>query len=193
MWLMPQADASGYSSTAYNEQIADNLRVRDTPQQFLTALYTAGGDQTYYAAYDEHEARLNGLGDNTTGIDNEYNRWSNYIQTLKVQQPTWFANTTIFSPAAQAQAEQTIQQLKEMEAAGKFPKTQQSSLVKQLLTQYDQAMTEYAQANTAYNYSSQVSYVRDQWSAYLKQMKSTYPSLSPLINSVFSGAMYQTT
>ena len=193
MWLMPQAKTTGYSSTAYNEQIADNLRTRDTPQQFLTQLYVAAGDQTYYAAYDEHAKILAGAGNNSGQLDNEYNRWSAYVQTLKQQQPTWFANTTLFSPNAQAQATQTISQLQEMFAAGKAPKTQQSSLVQQLLGQYVQAMQKFAAANTAYNYTSQVAYVRDQWNAYLKQMKSQYPELSPLINSVFSGAMYQTT
>lgn len=193
IWLMPQAKTTGYSSTAYNEQIADNERVRDTPQQFLDKLYTAGGDQTYYAAYAEHKAILSGLGSNSGSIDNEYNRWSAYILQLEKQQPTWFANTTLFSPTAQSQAQQTVIQMKDIFAAGKAPKTPQSTLVQGLLNQYDVAMQKYAQANTSYSYTSQVAYVRDQWNAYLKDMKSSYPELSPLINSVFSGAMYQTT
>jgi hypothetical protein len=192
IWLMPQAlTKDPYSQTAYNEQIADGLRVKDTPQQFLDALYTAAGDQTYYAALAEHEAVINSLGQgSSTAKDAEYAKWDQYVQQLQIQQPTWFANSSIFSAQKQAQEQQTIVQLQDLLASPLAPKGKQTDLVKQVMAQYNVAAEQYAQAQVSSSYTTAIATVREQWTAYLHQMEAAYPQIAPMLKSVFSGIFY---
>lgn len=191
IWLMPQAlTKDPYSQTAYNEQIADGLRIKDTPEQFLTALYTAAGDQTYYAAYSEHKAALTAAGQDSTALDAEYNKWDTYVDALAKQQPTWFANTSLFSPDKEIQAQNTVTQLTNIIASGQAPDNSQTTLVKGLLSSYQAASQAMVNANQQYDYTSAVSKVREQWAAYLSSMKVQYPQVAPLISSVFSGLLY---
>ena len=187
MWLMPQSSNDQYSSTAYYEEIANGLRLRDTPSQYLNAIYTAAGDQTYYAALAQHEAALQAAGTGTQAETAEYAKWDAYMQTFEAQHPIWWASYSSGQRASDAQ--QSINQLTEIFNKGLEPKTQQSVDVGSLLAAYQQAESAYIQAGSASDYSTAQAQVRDQWIAYTNGLAAQEPQLASVISSVFRDAL----
>ena len=190
LWLMPQLTDSKYSPTVYNEQIAQGLRVKDTPDQFLNALYVAAGDNVYYAGLAIHEQRLAAMGNNAMAKNDEYNAWNQWVTTLEKQHPVWAEDH--LSPTKQVNRMQTIQTLQAVYAAGDAPNTTQSSQVYQLLQNYQQAAAEFAAAGNQTSYSAQLSgqkAVQDAWIAYADNLETAVPSLKPIIQSVFKEAL----
>jgi hypothetical protein len=187
LWLMPQLKNAQYSPTVYNEQIAQGLRVKDTPQQFLNALYVAAGDDMYYDGLTVHEAALTAAGNNETAKNAEYDTWDAWVAQLEKQYPVWAENFT--SGTRQTNSQQAIQTLTQVFAEGAAPKDEQSSLVEQLLGQYQTAAAAYQQAGTTSNYSSAQSKVSDSWIAYLDSTATQWPQLKPIIQSVFKEAL----
>ena len=187
LWLMPQLKDSQYSPTVYNEQIAQGLRVKDTPQQFLNALYVAAGDDLYFDGLKVHEAALTAAGNNSTAKNAEYDTWDAWVTQLEKQYPVWAENFT--SGTRQTNAQQTIQSLAQIFNDKAAPDDEQSSLVKQLLTQYVGAAAAYQQAGTQSNYYSAQAAVSDSWVAYCDSLETQWPQLKPIIQSVFKEAL----
>jgi hypothetical protein len=185
MWLMPNITNDTYSSTAYYEEIASGLRVRDTPQQYLNALYTAAGDQTYYAALTQHENILSGLPAGSQAANTEYARWSAYMQQLQKQQPIWWASYN--SGQRQSDAQRSINELTELYAQGTAPatKTAQGRAVGALLSAFQQAEASYVQAGTQEDYSTAQKQVVAQWQSYVDALAQQEPQLASVVASVF--------
>jgi hypothetical protein len=187
LWLMPQLKDAQYSSTVYNEQIAQGLRVKDTPAQFLNALYVAAGDDLYYDGLSVHEAALTAAGNNNTAVNAEYANWDAWVQQVEKQYPVWAENFT--SGVRQTNAQQAIQKLTQVFKDGEAPKGEQSTLVDALLQQYQTAAAAYQQAGTKSDYYSAQSRVSDSWIAYLDNVAVARPALKPIIQSVFKEAL----
>lgn len=189
MWLMPQMgkSAATYSPAVYNEQLAQGIRAKRAPADFLTALYVAAGNATYYAGLSQHEAALDAIGNNNVAKSAEYTTWDNYVNQLEQQAPVWA--TDHLSGDRYVQRQQTIKQLRTIFAEGKAPAGTQSTLVKQLLDQFDIAQADYQNATQQWNYTSAESAVNDQWEAYTSQLATAQPALAPIITSVFKDAL----
>lgn len=194
LWLMPQLSDTKYSPAVYNEQIAQGLRVKDTPQEFLNALYTAAGDSQYYAGLTIHESALQAAGKNSAAVNTEYNAWNAWVAQLQKQNPVWAEQH--FSANRQTTSQQSIQQLTKMFNDNAAPPGQQTDLVKGLLENYNQAATDYATAGNQSSYSTQLSdqkKVNDAWIQYLDQQEIDTPALKPVIQAVFKTALKVTT
>jgi hypothetical protein len=189
-WLMPQLTNEQYSPTVYNEQIAQGQRVKDTPEEFLNAIYTAAGDNTYYAGLTIHESALAAMGSNSQAKDAEYSNWNNYVATLQKQNPVWAE--TYFSAAKQTNSQQVIQGLTTMFQKGDAPAGPQTNLVAWLLGQYEAAAADYGAAGQGTSYSTEQyaqSQVNDNWIQYLDGVETSTPALKPIIQSVFKDAL----
>ena len=190
MWLMPQLTDSKYSPTVYNEQIAQGLRVKDTPDQFLNSLYVAAGNNVYYAGLTIHENNLAAAGNNSVAKNAEYNSWNQWVTTLEKQHPVWAED--YLSPTKQVNRMQAIQTLQSVYAAGDAPQTAQSDLVYQLLQNYQQAAAEFQAAGNQRSYSTQLTdqkAVQDAWIAYTDNLETAVPALKPIIQTVFKEAL----
>jgi hypothetical protein len=190
LWLMPQLKDAKYSATVYNEQIADGLRVKDTPAEFLDALYYAAGNAIYYKNYAIFEKALAAAGNDSTAKNDEYDNWNAFTTQLKAQFPVWASQ--YYSPNRIINATDAVTKLKAIFAAGEEPKDQQSAGVEALLKSYDVASTQYAQAGVGVSYSTQQyqqSRVMDAWDNYLENTATAYPYLKPVIQSVFMNAL----
>lgn len=187
LWLMPQLKDAQYSPTVYNEQIAQGLRVKDSPQQFQNALYVAAGDDMYYDGLTVHEAALTAAGNNSTAVNAEYDNWDAWVTQLEKQYPVWAENFT--SGNRQTNSQQSIQTLTQIFKDGKEPNDEQSSLVEQLLVQYQAAAAQYQQAGSTTDYYSAQSKVSDSWIVYADQTATQHPQLKPIIQSVFKEAL----
>jgi hypothetical protein len=194
LWLMPQLKDEKYSATVYNEQIAQGLRVKDTPQQYLTQLYVAAGDDIYYKGLDSFEAALQSVGSNSAEKNALYNKWDAYVKQLAVQYPVWHDDFT--SGTRQDNALQAISNLQQIYAAKEAPNDEQSTLVKQLLDAYDSISTEYHNAGNGVSYTEQLSNqskISTTWINGLNRVATAYPQLKPIIQSVFKNALKVTT
>jgi hypothetical protein len=187
LWLMPQLSSNAYSPTVYNEQIAQGLRVKDSPQQFQNALYVAAGDDMYYDGLTVHEAALTAAGNNSTAVNAEYDNWDAWVTQLEKQYPVWAENFT--SGNRQTNSQQAIQTLTQIFKAGQAPAGEQSSMVEQLLANYQTAAAAYQQAGTTTDYYSAQAKVSDSWIAYVDQIATQHPQLKPIIQSVFKEAL----
>lgn len=54
-WLFPQDDVQEFEGAAYNEQVANNLRKRRTPEEFMTEFYRKQGSIEYFKMKTEYE------------------------------------------------------------------------------------------------------------------------------------------
>lgn len=190
LWLMPQLRNSQYSPTIYNEQIAQGLRIKDTPDQFLAALYVNAGNNLYYDALTIHEAALTAAGKSSVAVNAEYDNWNSYVTQLEQQNPVWAEN--FLSPDKQLNRQNAIKQLTAMFATGDAPPGPMTHDVQYLLQQYDQAAAEYQLAGTAPTYSLQLSEqkkVSDNWIQYVTNLETEMPQLKPVINGVFKEAL----
>ncbi len=190
MWLMPRPTDAKYSAQAYLNEIADGLRVRDTPEQYLKALYTENGNQTYYAALNIHEQAVQAATGNSGALSQEYAKWGAYMQTLQKQQPIWWAAYN--GGTRQSDAQRSINELQDIFAKGLAPAGQQSDDIGSLLADYQNAEQAYMQAGTLPNYSSAQKKIRDQWIIYVNQLAQDKPNLAGIISSVFREALTYT-
>lgn len=190
LWLMPQLKDAKYSPAIYNEQIADHLRQRDTPQQFLNQLYIAAGDSVYYKNLAIFEQELTAAGKDSTAKNAAYDNWNAFVAQMAKQYPVWYQDFS--GNDRQSNALNTIQNLQQIFASGQAPPGEQTDGVKVLLNSYEVAATEYQQAGTGKSYSTQQydqSQVSHAWTTYLDQTAASYPNLKPIIDTVFKNAL----
>jgi hypothetical protein len=190
LWLMPQLSNAKYSPTVYNEQIAQGLRVKDTPQQFLNQLYIAAGDNLYYEGLTVHENALAAAGNDSAAKNEEYNAWDAWVKQVGAQYPIWYENFQSGTQAANTR--DAITTLTKVFNDNAAPAGEQTDLVKALLEQYQTAAAAYSQAGNQSSYSTQLSdqsKVNDSWIQYLDTLETQVPALKPIIQSVFKSAL----
>jgi hypothetical protein len=190
LWLMPQLSDAQYSSSIYNTQIAQGLRVKDTPDQFLAALYVNAGNDQYYAALSIHENALAAAGNNSTAANAEYDNWNNYVTKLEAQNPVWAED--FLSANKQLNRTNAIATLTKIFDKGEAPPGQMSDDVEFLLNQYNQAAANYQAAGSQATYSLQLASqkaVNDGWINYLDTLETQMPQLKPIIQGVFKEAL----
>ena len=195
MWLMPQLSNNKYDPSVYNEQIAQGLRVKDTPAQFLNALYTAAGDNIYYAGLTLHENAIASMGDNSAAKNAEYNSWNQWVTLLQKQNPVWAEEH--FSANRQTNAQQVIAGITQMINTGDAPVSTQTTDVTFLLEQYQLAAANYQQVGSmGTSYSAQQAAqaaVNSNWVKYLDTLEVAKPNLKPIIQTIFKGALVTAT
>jgi hypothetical protein len=190
LWLMPQQSDTKYSSTVYNEQVADGMRVRETPAEHLDQLYIAAGNAVYYKNLAIFENALAGAGKDSTAKNAEYNTWDRFVAQLGQQYPIWYDNFK--SPDKYTNANQAITTLNTIFDKGDAPAGPQSAGVESLLKSFAIISTQYNQAGVGVSYSTQQyqqSQVSDEWTNYLETTATDYPALKPVIQTVFMHAL----
>ena len=190
LWLMPQLTDATYSPTIYNEQIAQGLRLKDTPDQFLAALYTNAGNNLYYSALKIHESALTAAGNNTRAVNAEYDNWNSYVATIQKQNPVWAEN--FLSANQQLNRQNAIKQLTAIFDDGNAPPGPMTDSVEFLLNQYNQAAANCQAAGQEPTYSMQLAEqkkVNDGWIAYVTDLETSQPQLRAVINGVFKEAL----
>ena len=191
---MPQLTNSVYSPTIYNQQIAEGLRIKETPDQFLKALYVNAGNNLYYDALTVHENALTAAGNSSIAKNQEYDAWNSYLLQLQRQNPVWAED--FLSANKQLNRQNAIQQLTAMYNSGDAPAGPQTDAVGFLLNQYYQAAANYQAAGNLTDYSLQLSEqkrVNDSWIQYVTTLETEQPALKPIINGVFKEALVNKT
>lgn len=185
-WLIPQPKASDpFSAAAYNEQMAQRMRMQKTPDQFYQDLYTAAGNHQFYDVdkkeYDKQLAALQAAGDKT-GIAALRSQFSDYLLNFGKQNPIWWNNFN--SEDRKHNRALAIDGLNEMVKRGVMPKGQQTEDIRGLLGDYEEYQLQLVTANAQYGKGSQQK-VKDDWDKYMDFLKTQKPNLAPAIDQIF--------
>ena len=187
---MPQSLSDQYNSVAYSQQVADGLRFRDTPEQFVNNIYAAQFAQQYFQGYDQLTTLLAANKGNTPMINQLYSKWDAFQSFLRTQNPVGYQTFTDNNKGLTAGA--VISGLRRAFQDGTAPPGPQTTRVKSLLSVFDQVENAYVQAGTQSNYSSAQSSIRAQWQVYCQLVAKEIPQLEPVIASVFRDALTST-
>ena len=190
LYLMPQSLSDKYNSVAYSQQVADGLRFRDTPEQFVNNIYAAQFAQQYFQGYDQLTTLLAANKGNTPMINQLYSKWDAFQSFLRTQNPVGYQTFTDNNKGLTAGA--VISGLRRAFQDGTAPPGPQTTRVKSLLSVFDQVENAYVQAGTQSNYSSAQSSIRAQWQVYCQNVAKEIPQLEPVIASVFRDALTST-
>lgn len=177
-WLMPQLADTKYSPAVYNEQLAQGVRVKRTPQEFLNALYIASGNYQYYNLdRPSYEKALASGNYSATALSSDF---SAFTKTLGAQNPIWYDDFQ--SVDRQTRRVQTIDELGTM-LNGKNPPTGgMATEVRGLVNDYNTYRNAITQkVGTTKELSTD-------FQAYLLGIIKQSPELAPVILSVFGPA-----
>lgn len=194
IYLMPQLTDTKYNSTIYNEQLAQGLRAKLSPDQstqdgalpsYINQLYIAAGNAQFYGPngpYTKYLASINGL---TPGekYPLEQSFYNTTLPAFQKQNPIWGAYYTA-DPKSQDR-EQAVSQLQDMFRAGNAPAGPLTDEVKTLLDgyqNYQQQITYGTQDNFA---GESQSAIKDAWSGYLQNITVAHPELRAFVQGVF--------
>ena len=190
LYFMPQLKNGTYSAEVYNEQIAQSLRTKYTPQEYLNQLYVMGANNTYYAnlaTYDDY-VQKNGL--SGTQLYNAEQNFLNWEAGFAAQHPIWAQE--YYTPGDFASDRttstdrvQAIKQMQEMVSSGVAPPGSMTDGIKTLLDGYANYTNAIAVGKQD-NYTSSENYQLTQnWQNYLTATAKAEPELSTVIGSVF--------
>lgn len=186
-WVMPQPSTNKFSYQVYNEQLADGMRSKLAPTQFLTQLYVAAGNSAYYKNEALFESALSKATTETQKTQ-LYQEWTDYKRALAAASPLW-AETGATSGNKANTARQALSTLLTMTEHGLIPDNTQGHAVKNLLRYYQEFEVDYIEASSGYDYASQESKVKNAWYSYLTGIKKAEPRLGPVIETVFEPAL----
>jgi hypothetical protein len=182
--FIPQInDTSGDGNLIHNELLVQGMKHMDTPQEFQEAIYTSVGNSQYFAKRKERDDLLAQHTDKQSQAAITQN-WTAWSDQFKVLNPIW-ANT-FFSQTRSNNALETLSRLDAMQRNGDLPVDQpQAKLVIGLLNQFYQQKAAIAQLGNSSVHSVARTQIRDNWVAYLDQVKQTQPLLADVVHSIF--------
>lgn len=187
-YMMPQVGGQ-YDPAVYNEQLAQGIRVKKSPQQFLDSLYVAAGNDVYYAALTQHEAVLNDPATGKAGVNAEWSRWNGFINMLNAAYPTWQAQGPLSKAGKQTVIVQSISQLRQMAKDGDAPKNPTSDAMLAMLGQFETYNAAYIAASRQRNYASAEKRVKTEWQNGVLSVGAKAPELKASLDAVFLNAL----
>jgi hypothetical protein len=190
MWLMPVTKGGAYSQASYLLQIADGLRDRDTPSQFLNALYVAQGDGVYEHYYSQYQSAVAAAGNSPQAKNAAYSRWSTVLNWMSGAYPTWYSSYV--SSQKGPNTINTINGLEEAFKNGTAPKGPQTTDVQNMLGWYKDYNAQYVAAGQSADYSTAEKTVVQNWQAFCTKQAAAIPNLAPMITSVWRDALQNT-
>jgi hypothetical protein len=191
-YMMP--DFTGpYDAAVYNEQLAQGLRTKRTPTQFLDAIYVGAGNSIYYPALAQHEAIVNAVGVPKTTVNAEYARWTQFIDQLSAAMPTWAAQGPLNKQAKGVIMQQSITEMRQMAVDGDAPAGENSTALMQVLAQFETANNQYTAASQTSNYAHNEKVVKDTWQNYVLNLATSYPQLKSALDAIFLNALGEVT
>jgi len=193
LYFMPQMKDGQYSSEVYNEQIAQNLRTKYTPQDYINQLYVMGANDTYYANYDTLQSYIQKNGLTGQQLYNAEQNFLNWEAGFAAQHPIWASEHYTPGDFASDRTTSTdrieaIKQMREMISTGKAPAGPMTDGIKTLLDGYEN-YTNAVNIGKQDNYSSaENAQLTQNWQSYLTATAKAEPELATVINGVFMWA-----
>jgi hypothetical protein len=181
VFLIPQGATSGDAQLIHDELIKMHLRQARTPKEFLTAVYVAAGNNSYYADKAVHDERIKGL--TGSALDAENANWTAYKDQFGKLNPLW--HDEFISTARVNMANRAYDNLSQMFADGTAPAGKQTELVKGLFADYQGHLANRASLKNSVFASGTLTQEDDRWQAYLDQVVKEQPLLTTVVNGIF--------
>jgi GNAT superfamily N-acetyltransferase len=191
-FMMPNLSGQ-YDYSIYNEQLAQGIRVKRSPQEFLNALYVSAGNAAYYPELAAYEQVANAANSTSATREAAYNTFQAWLQPFQATHPIWSALGPLNASAKDATMTQAISQIGQMVTAHEVPNNSQAQKVVSLYNAYLQFNAEFYAANAAHNYAAQQREIKQNWRNYLDAVKTKNPDLEETISAVFEDALGVTT
>jgi hypothetical protein len=176
VYLMPASASKGpFDYAAYNAELAQSLRTRDTPQQFLNQLYINAGNYVYATIVKpQYEKDLA-----TVGASQAYTNREKTINLYgQANNPIWLNYWNQYSYSTNAQ--ESLLQMRQMLTDPSVPKDAHTQNLQSLVDAYDQL-----QGYKASGYSS--SQLKSMWAQAMTNAENQHPDLQPAIQNLFQG------
>lgn len=178
-YLMPVQDGNGpYDAAAYNYELTNHLRIRDTPQDFQKQIYISAGDSWYFNQVKPAlDAALKAQPGNSYNIYNALDQViQNYGQHVN---PIWWNDWK--ENQGQTNRLETLDKITQMVKDPAVARTQQGQHLAELVNLYD-----YFQGlKTAKAASS--SELKARWELAMVTAAKDMPDVAPAITSIFNG------
>ena len=188
-FLVPQVTSgSGDAQAIHDEIIKMHLRSQDTPQQFLSAYYTAAGNNYIAAQRQAHDAAMTSLKNAGQSQAAERANWNAYVTAYGKMNPIWWDDYSSTARTHLATVAATdLQQMFAGKSLAQINKQygQQAGLVAQLYSDWNNHNSAVAQLRLSGN-TSAVTAEKDNWQIYIKQIAQNNPQLNTVVNSVFA-------
>lgn len=192
VYLMPQLTDTKYNATIYNEQLAQGLRAKLSPDQFtqdgalpsfINQLYIAAGNTQFFGKiYPAYLQQVNGL-TSAAKFPIEQQFYNVTVPAFQKANPIWGQWYT--SDQKQQDRSQAVSQLQEMFKSGDAPAGPLTNEVHTLLDgyqNYQNQLTWGTQDNFA---GESQSTINQGWQGYLAAAAISHPELTTFISGVF--------
>lgn len=190
LYFMPQIKNGAYSSEVYNAQIAQNLRTKFAPQEYLNQLYKMGANDTYYTNYDTFQSYVQKNGLTGTQLYDAEQNFINWEAGFAAQHPIWAQQ--YYTPGDFASDRTTstdrieaITQMRQMIARNEAPAGSMTDGIKTLLDGYANYTNAIAVGKTDNYTAAENAQTTQNWQNYLTTTAKQEPELATVINSVF--------
>lgn len=204
MFFAPPADSQGaFSLQVYNDELAQGLKKKDAPDQFLAKVEQNDGAHIYYDILVPQYTKAYNAAGSSAAKKAATEAFHQQVEALDRFNPTWAASSVgktvdktsgkiSSNTGAQVQAQQDLLSIRRILADPKAPKTPMTDKIKNLVDVYDQISSQLPGGNsqTANQYIMQD--IQNRWYNYLQTQKTQDPTLGNVINTVFfqlSGAI----
>lgn len=188
-YLIPQNTQGGNVAKIENQLLADHLRSRRTPADFMNAIYVAKGWSDLSADYQNYlkymsDARAS---NNRQALAQGAQMWNAYTANYGLHNPIWYEDYTNKSRVVNAY--EVINQLTKLQDSGKLPNDPQAQGVADLLANYRNFKPQLDAQMINGKASPLHSQMLNQWNFYLDQVAGQNPNLVNVINGVFRKAV----
>lgn len=183
-WLLPQTGE--FNQGVYNEQLAQHLRIKKAPDQFLKDIYTASGNHQFFevdkSAFDKRLAELKARGDKE-GAKRERANFNAYLSQQGLSNPVWWDD---FQSADRDEARKlAINDLTGMVNDPALPHSPMGDGIRGLLSDYQTFQSSLVHGRTDTDATALNKAHKQNFQAYLAQLAQSEPVLKPMIRKVF--------
>jgi hypothetical protein len=188
-YLIPQNTQGGNVAKIENQLLADHLRSRRTPTDFMNAIYVAKGWSDVSADYQDYLKYMSAARDsnNRQALAQGAQMWNAYTANYALHNPIWYEDYTNKSRVINAY--EVVSQLTKLQDAGKLPGDSQAQGIADLLTNYRDFKPQLDAQMINGKANALHSQMLNQWNSYLDQIAGANPNLVNVINGVFRKAV----
>jgi len=184
-YLIPQNTQGGNVAKIENELLAEHLRSKRTPSDFMNAIYIAKGWADIgadYADYQKYMANARAT-NNTYALGQGAAMWKQFTANYGLRNPIWFNDYSGTTRVVNANL--AMDALLKIQKEGKMPNDPQSQGINDLLNNYKDFKPQLDATIINGKATPMHSALLDQWNTYLDQVSAQNPNLVNVVNGVF--------
>lgn len=184
-YLIPQNTQGGNIAQIENKLLTMEIRSKQTPQEFVNAVYNQKGWVDLGQDWKDYQAALMQAKqtNNVAAISQISQAWKLITEDYAKQNPIWYSNYK--DPTKPIDAQNALKDLTDLASKNKLGNSPQAPGIKSLLSDYSDYHAALAGQTKGTKLTSVGYQILDAWNAYLDQKIIDSPGLTNVINGVF--------